>query len=104
MGKSFRESFEMMGLIEELTEQLPGLDCGSCGAPTCRALAEDIVRGNATKNDCIYSFHEYIGTLSKDISSMMSSLEKSVDKDEDTMRMLKDYILKLTSEIEKKEQ
>lgn len=104
LGKSFRESFEMMGLIEELTEQLPGLDCGSCGAPTCRALAEDIVRGNATKNDCIYSFHEYIGTLSKDISSMMSSLEKSADKDEDTMRMLKDYILKLTSEIEKKEQ
>ena len=104
LGKSFREGFEMMGLIEELTEQLPGLYCGSCGAPTCRALAEDIVRGNAPKNDCIYSFHEYIGTLSKDISSMMSSLEKSVDKDEDTMRMLKDYILKLTSEIEKKEQ
>lgn len=32
LGHSFRESLEMMGLIEELTEQLPGLDCGSCGA------------------------------------------------------------------------
>ena len=32
--------------------QLPGLDCGSCGAPTCAALAEDVVRGKAAVNDC----------------------------------------------------
>mgnify|MGYP002508897684 CR=1 FL=1 len=29
------------------------IDCGSCGAPTCRALAEDIVRGTACKDDCV---------------------------------------------------
>ena len=29
-----------------------GLDCGSCGAPTCAALAEDVVRGKAAVNDC----------------------------------------------------
>lgn len=56
LGKTFRESLEMMGMVEELTEQLPGLDCGSCGAPTCRALAEDIVRGEADRTDCIYVF------------------------------------------------
>ena len=93
----------MMGMIEELTEQLPGLDCGSCGAPTCRALAEDIVRGNATKNDCIYTFHEYISTLSKDISFLMSSLEQTTedDKREESIQALKENIQKLTSEIEK---
>ena len=32
-----------------MTKRLPGLDCGSCGAPTCRALAEDIVRGEHQK-------------------------------------------------------
>ena len=103
LGKSFRESFEMMGLIEELTEQLPGLDCGACGAPTCRALAEDIVKGNADKNDCIYTFHEYISTLSKDISSLMTSLGSGKNKDEKTAETLRDYIQKLTDEIEKKE-
>ena len=103
LGTSFREGFEMMGMIEELTEQLPGLDCGSCGAPTCRALAEDIVRGNATKNDCIYTFHEYISTLSKDISFLMSSLEQTTedDKREESIQALKENIQKLTSEIEK---
>ena len=30
--------------VERLMKKFPGLDCGSCGAPTCKALAEDIVR------------------------------------------------------------
>lgn len=32
-------AMEKMAKIEEITEQLEGLDCGSCGAPSCRALA-----------------------------------------------------------------
>lgn len=39
--------------IEQLVAELPALDCGACGAPTCRALAEDIVRGTAGKEDCV---------------------------------------------------
>lgn len=39
--------------IERLVNELPSLDCGACGAPTCRALAEDIVRGAATQDDCV---------------------------------------------------
>ena len=39
---------------------LPGLDCGSCGSPTCKALAEDIVKGVdcAKPEDCIYLMRE----------------------------------------------
>ena len=42
-----------MQQMEEIVTQLGGLDCGSCGAPNCRALAEDIVRKNAVKEDCV---------------------------------------------------
>ena len=38
----------------ELLVRLPGLDCGTCGAPSCRALAEDIVRGMASEQDCVF--------------------------------------------------
>lgn len=38
--------------IEEILKLLPGIDCGSCGAPSCRSLAEDIVRGHASASDC----------------------------------------------------
>ncbi len=46
------ESMRMMAEIQELRKSLPGIDCGSCGAPTCRAFAEDIVKGNAKIDDC----------------------------------------------------
>ena len=39
--------------IRKLKEELPGIDCGCCGAPTCRAFAEDVVRGNATMDQCL---------------------------------------------------
>ncbi len=47
-------SLQMMRRIEEIEDRLYGLDCGSCGAPSCRALAEDIVLGYSTEDDCIY--------------------------------------------------
>lgn len=103
LGNSFRESFEMMGMIEELTEQLPGLDCGSCGAPTCRALAEDIVRGTATKNDCIYNFHEYIDGLSRDIYALTQTLTPDSENPEESIRELEECAYKLASAMEKKE-
>ena len=35
----------MMARIQQMKQSLPGIDCGACGSPTCRAFAEDIVRG-----------------------------------------------------------
>lgn len=48
------EAMRKMREIVALTESFPGIDCGSCGAPTCRALAEDVVRGKAKPDDCIF--------------------------------------------------
>ncbi len=52
LSDSFSESLRMMSKITEIKEILPGIDCGSCGAPTCRAFAEDIVKNNAELGDC----------------------------------------------------
>ena len=57
-----------MARIDELCKKFPGLDCGSCGAPTCRALAEDIARGFAREGDCIPLLKESILNLSETIS------------------------------------
>ncbi len=37
---------------EKLFAELPRRDCGVCGAPDCRTLADDIVRGQARLEDC----------------------------------------------------
>ena len=60
LGENVRESIARMAQVEQLCAKFPGLDCGSCGAPTCKALAEDIVRGEATEHDCIHIFKEYV--------------------------------------------
>lgn len=43
-----------MQQIKKINNYLPGLDCGACGAPTCRTLAEDTVQGKAHTSDCIF--------------------------------------------------
>ena len=40
--------------IQDLENHLPGLHCGSCGAPSCHAFAEDVVMGRASVEDCIF--------------------------------------------------
>ena len=49
-----RLTIEAMQKIEEILEVIQGTDCAACGAPDCRTLAEDIVRGSATMRDCIW--------------------------------------------------
>lgn len=38
--------------VEKVTELLPGYNCGACGMPGCRGLAEKIVSGEKTAVDC----------------------------------------------------
>src|SRR5690606_29087077 len=40
--------------IERLMTYFPGFDCGACGAPGCRSLAEDIVKDKASISHCVF--------------------------------------------------
>ncbi len=53
LSDSMAESMRMLSDIQRIKGELPGLDCGSCGAPTCRALAEDIVKGLSSIDKCL---------------------------------------------------
>ena len=57
LSESLSESMRMMAKIQELRKTLPGIDCGACGAPNCRALAEDIVRGINENRKCVVLEH-----------------------------------------------
>lgn len=67
------EKYEQMEII---THNLPGLDCGACGAPDCAALAEDIVRGLAVESDCIFKLKERI----RSVVAQMSELETELNR------------------------
>lgn len=40
--------------IKRLSGYLPGFDCGACGAPSCKSLAEDIVKNKASISHCVF--------------------------------------------------
>ncbi len=65
LGQTRQERFERYNQMEEILKELPGLDCGSCGAPDCSALAEDIVRGIAKKDDCTVLLREKMEAVLK---------------------------------------
>lgn len=64
--------------IDEIEASLPGLDCGSCGSPTCRALAQDIVGGYASEMNCIFKLNERISALAGELVSLGASTRFSV--------------------------
>jgi iron only hydrogenase large subunit-like protein/NAD-dependent dihydropyrimidine dehydrogenase PreA subunit len=39
---------------DRVYQKLRQIDCGCCGAPTCKAFAEDFVRGEVELSDCIF--------------------------------------------------
>jgi Na+-translocating ferredoxin:NAD+ oxidoreductase RNF subunit RnfB len=45
---------EKMKRMRKIMCFLPGFDCGGCGSPTCQALSEDIVQGNANISYCVF--------------------------------------------------
>jgi hypothetical protein len=63
-------AMQKLAKIEEICETLPKLDCGSCGSPTCRALAEDIVLGFTSENACIVKFKERVLNFAKEASAI----------------------------------
>ena len=50
---NMKEAVEKNERIKEISDKLPGLDCGSCGAPTCYAHAEDVYNNESELYDCV---------------------------------------------------
>lgn len=71
LDKDINKAMEMMEQIEKIEASLPGLDCGSCGAPSCHAMAEDIVKGSAKETECIFKLREQIQQVYRDLMQMM---------------------------------
>ena len=77
LDPDYQKAMKMMDEMEKIYDELPGLDCGCCGAPNCHALAEDIVRGNASRTDCVIILKEqYRELLEKDTDTIAED-EKS---------------------------
>jgi Na+-translocating ferredoxin:NAD+ oxidoreductase RNF subunit RnfB len=58
-----RERVERKKRAAEFLKALPMLNCGLCGAPTCRSHAEDAARGRDEIGECVFLSLDRIHTL-----------------------------------------
>lgn len=80
LSSDVRKAMQMAMELEEIAERLPGLDCGSCGSPCCRALAEDIVRGYAKESDCIFVMRERLKELLGSAADVKNEAQEEKDE------------------------
>jgi iron only hydrogenase large subunit-like protein len=60
-----RERVARKKRADELMRGLPGVNCGLCGAPSCRHHAEDVAAGRSEVGDCVFLSRDRIESLRK---------------------------------------
>lgn len=73
LSSDLKEAMRMMMEIDSIAEELPGLDCGACGAPNCHAFAEDVVRGVCKKTDCVFVYRKQMQKVVDTLTELESS-------------------------------
>jgi hypothetical protein len=63
---------------QELHERLPRIDCGACGSPTCMTFAEDVVKGEATADECVFLAMKQFEELSADLLEKVKTHSQKV--------------------------
>lgn len=81
LDNNLADAIRKMGELEEILAELPGMDCGSCGAPTCRSLAEDIVLGRAQRADYVFILREQINTLAQELLLLAKKRPQALKED-----------------------
>jgi iron only hydrogenase large subunit-like protein len=69
-------AIEKLQKINNILCQLPGIDCGACGAPNCHALAEDMVQARARMTDCVFLQEKYVRMKKLTPEKVNKNLEK----------------------------
>lgn len=81
LDEDILKAMNKVELIEKILESLPGLDCGSCGSPNCKAMAEDIAQGRGSETDCLFKLRERVRDLAKEMIALAEKLPPSLDKE-----------------------
>jgi Na+-translocating ferredoxin:NAD+ oxidoreductase RNF subunit RnfB len=80
LNENYEIAVQLMEEMEIIFKQLPGIDCGSCGAPSCRSFAEDVTMGRAKMTDCVFLLREKIKGLTREMVNLQKVMPPSFKK------------------------
>ncbi len=67
LSDDLNKAMERLKELNRIYSELPNINCGACGRPSCRAMAEDVVRGRGEVTDCVFKLRETITDLGRKI-------------------------------------
>ena len=82
MDEDMTTALRKVELMERILKDFPGLDCGSCGSPTCKVLAEDIAKGFSAETDCIFKLRERVRDMAKAMVELSEWMPPSFEQGE----------------------
>ena len=74
-------ALKKLGQIEAISHMFSGLDCAACGAPSCKALAEDVVRGYNTPDACVFLLKDKMKSLASSIAELEGKIPDTFKED-----------------------
>lgn len=80
LSDNLSEAMSRMKQMTAIFAELPHIDCGACGRPSCKAMAEDIVRDTGEITDCIFKLREGISSLASQILTLSDAQPHTLRK------------------------
>jgi hypothetical protein len=80
LSNDLSEAMSRMNQMKAIFAEMPHIDCGACGRPSCKAMAEDIVREQGEISDCIFKLREVISSLAGQILSLADTQPHTIQK------------------------
>ncbi|MGD0099314.1 MAG: [Fe-Fe] hydrogenase large subunit C-terminal domain-containing protein [Acidobacteriota bacterium] len=63
---------------DQILRNLPNIDCGACGAPSCRAFAEDVVLGEADEALCIFRWQRVLVERIEELANLVRTQKQTI--------------------------
>jgi Fe-S-cluster-containing hydrogenase component 2 len=63
---------------DRILADLPNIDCGACGAPSCRAFAEDVVLGEADQGACVFFWQKELADRIEQLAALVRTQRHAV--------------------------
>ena len=82
LDEDMAKALEKMRQRDALYQNLPQIDCGSCGAPSCEAFAQDVVQGEANVEDCIFLLRDKVKEMAQEMVNLAAKLPPSIKEKE----------------------
>jgi Na+-translocating ferredoxin:NAD+ oxidoreductase RNF subunit RnfB len=80
LSSNLAEAMNRMKQMKAIFAEMPHIDCGACGRPSCKAMAEDIVRDQGEITDCVFKLREGISSLAAQILSLADTQPHTIQK------------------------